>query len=115
MRSATRRKVGKDKAYLEWAALQPCVVTGIVGKGFAFVRVVAVTLHHVKQFPGGPRVDRRVVPLIDCLHMRTHEIKGNPCVERGKGAFERFWSVSLEAEILHLNERYEREVVKNGN
>ena len=53
MRSATRKKTHEDKHSREWIHTQPCIVTGRYG----------VTMHHVRQF-GGPRVDRRGIPLV---------------------------------------------------
>jgi hypothetical protein len=97
MRSATKNKVGKDRDYLEWLHLQPCIVTGRLN----------VTVHHVKECPGGPRVDRRGVPLVHELHMLTHEVSGQPCVERGRERFEEFWQVDIEWEIKRLNMVYE--------
>jgi hypothetical protein len=95
VRSATRRRVGKDKVYLNWLHSQPCIVTG----------QLPVTVHHVRSF-GSRREDRRGVPLIASLHMLTHEVPGVPCVERGKQLFQSVWCVDLEAEIIRLNELY---------
>ena len=123
-RSATRTKRYKDKDFLAWAELQPCMITGKMGAGYTCItspvrngsftftapaRHWQITLHHVKRCPGGTREDRRVVPLVDYLHMLTHEIPGQPCVERGKQVFEEFWGVDLEKEILRLNREYELE------
>ncbi len=101
MRSATRSKKHKDKKYLEWLALQPSIVPS--ASGFT-------TLHHVKRCPGGPREDRRAIPLPAHLHMLTHEIPGQICVERSRKKFEEYWDVDLEAEIVKLNARYEAEM-----
>lgn len=120
MRSATRTKKYQDEPYRQWILLQPCIVSGLLGAGtgyatpFGFRRSRNILLpyswfvtgHHVR-FCGGPRVDRRMVPLVDFLHMRGHEVSGQPCVERGKKIFEEFWHVDLEAEILRLNKKYD--------
>lgn len=99
MRSATKNKRWKDEDYLAWLALQPCLASGSHKD---------ITIHHVRIF-GGPRDDRRGVPLIRSLHQLQWEIKGQPCVERGKKIFEKFWRVDLEAAIVKYNERYELE------
>jgi hypothetical protein len=41
--------------------------------------------------------------------MLTHEIAGQPCVERSRQHFESFWGVDLEKEIRGLNAKYESE------
>ena len=84
-----------DKEYLGFIAQQPCIVTGDRG----------VTIHHVRRW-GSPKDDRRTVPLVAELHMRTHEFPGQLCVERGKRIFEAFWGVDLEREIERLNALY---------
>jgi len=106
MRSATRKRVGRDPAYRNWILLQPCIVMK-VWKELVNQKLRFVTGHHVKRGPGAPKEDRRMVPLMDFLHMRTHEIPGQPCVERGKKVFEEFWGVDLEREIGRLNAEYE--------
>jgi len=95
MRSATKKGFGKDPEYLTWLHTQPCMITSRR----------PVTVHHVRLF-GGPRIDRRGLPLIAELHMLTHEKPGRPCVERGKKVFEEFWGVVLEDEILRYNNKY---------
>ena len=110
MRSATRKKRWKDTHYLQWLHLQPCIITGVVNAALIGNRVRYISVHHVKECPGGPRADRRGVPLMDYLHMLTHEIPGQPCVERGRRVFEEYWQVDLEAEIRKLNARYELEM-----
>lgn len=102
MRSTTKKGTFKDPSYLAWIASLPCIVTG----------QRPVTVHHVR-FCGSPRHDRRTVPLIAPLHMRTHEKPGLPCVERGKKIFQDFWRVDLESAIVMLNAKYERE--RNGS
>jgi len=87
----------RDRKYLAFVASQPCCVTG----------EWPVTVHHVR-FCGSPRDDRRTIPLVARLHMRTHETPGEPCVERGKKIFEQRWGVNLEAEIQKLNWAYEQ-------
>lgn len=88
-RSRPRRGRVVDKAYLAWMATQPCMVTG----------EMPVTIHHVRRF-GSPKDDHRTVPLVARLHMLTHEVPGQPCVERGKKVFEAFYNVDLEAAIV---------------
>jgi hypothetical protein len=83
--------------------------TYISGLPPLFKRPWRVTGHHVKNGPGASKDDRRMVPLVDYLHMLTHEIPGQFCIERGKKLFEEFWGVDLEAEIRKLNARYEAE------
>lgn len=82
---------GSDRAYLAFIASQPCVVTG----------ERPVTVHHVRSF-GSHRDDRRTIPLVARLHMRTHEQPGYPCIERGKQVFERHWGINIETEIRRL-------------
>jgi hypothetical protein len=84
-----------DPQYLTFIAQQPCIVTGARD----------VTIHHLRKW-GSPKDDRRTVPLVAELHMRTHEFPGQLCVERGKRVFEAFWGVDLEREIERLNALY---------
>lgn len=98
MRSATRKKTYKDPDFLAWMASLPCMVTG----------ERPVTVHHVR-FCGSARDDRRTVPLVARLHMRTDEKPGFPCVERGKKIFEQYWKTDLEEAIKKYNAKYERE------
>ena len=98
MARSARSKGPKDKKYRAWIASQPCMITG----------ESPVTVHHVR-FCGSPRDDRRTVPLVARLHMRTHERPGEPCVERGKKIFEAFWGGSLETAIMKYNAMYEFE------
>lgn len=104
MRSATRKGTHKDPAYREWIASLPCMVTG----------ERPATVHHVR-FCGSARDDRRTVPLVARLHMRTHEKPGFPCVERGKKIFEAFWGKDLENAIRWYNFTYERKYGKQNN
>lgn len=94
-RSKPRRGRVVDKAYLDFIASQPCMVTG----------QRPVTVHHVRQL-GSPKNDRHTVPLIARLHMLVAETPGQPCVERGKKIFQSFHGVDLETEIVRLNELY---------
>ncbi len=98
MARSAASKGRKDKAYRAWIASQPCMITG----------ERPVTVHHIR-FCGSPRDDRRTVPLVASLHMRTHETPGKPCVERGKKVFEQFWKVDLEQAIIAYNTWYETE------
>jgi hypothetical protein len=98
MRSATKRKLGKDAARLEWTANQPCWITG----------KRPATVHHVR-FCGSRRDDNITLPLIPELHMRTHEKPGVPCIERGKKIFEQFHGVSIDAGVLKYQELWEKE------
>lgn len=38
--------------------------------------------------------------------MRTNERPGEPCIERGKQVFEKFWKVDIEAEIVKVQKAY---------
>lgn len=98
MARSKRSKGPKDPKYLEWIASLPCLVSG----------KRPVTVHHVRFF-GSPRDDRRTVPLVASLHMRTNETPGLPCVERGKKIFEAFWKVDLEDAIRIYNRLYDQE------
>lgn len=64
-----------------------------------------VTVHHVRRF-GSQKDDRRTVPLVARLHMLTCETPGQPCVERGKKVFEKFWNIDLEERIMWYNKLY---------
>ena len=97
-RSRLRRGRVHDRKYLAWLAAQPCLVTARR----------PVTVHHVRRF-GEPKHDRRTLPLVPELHQLQNEIKGIPCIERGKAIFEEFWGVNIEAAILAYNARYEAE------
>lgn len=85
MRSATRKKLGKDSARIEWLAQQPCWITGRR----------PVTIHHVR-FCGSLRDDNITLPLIAELHMLTAARPGYPCIENGKKVFEEFYHVSID-------------------
>ena len=56
-------------------------------------------MHHVRSM-GSPKDDTRIIPLVDRLHMLTHEKPGFPCIERGKQVFERTWEINIEDEVL---------------
>ena len=99
MRSYTKNKKYKDKKYLEWMHLQPCMITGSLHN---------LTAHHVRNF-GSIKDDRRTVPLVRHLHQLPWKISGQPCVEEGKKKFEEYWHVDLEAAIVKYNLLYEQE------
>lgn len=86
-----------DKPRMDWAAKQPCCVTG---------ETFAVTTHHVREF-GSPRDDTRIIRLAARLHMIGFRETGVPCIEDGKEEFESFHAVVIEEEILALQIRYE--------
>ncbi len=93
-RKKARRGRVADKAYLDWLATQPCLITG----------QRPVTIHHVRRF-GEPKDDRRTVPLIPEMHF----IQFSPSsVEAlGKTKFEKLHGVSLEGAIVTYNQLYE--------
>lgn len=89
-----RRGRIRDKAYLEFIASLPCLVSGRR----------PVTVHHVRRF-GEQKSDRRTVPLLAEFHMHAF---GPYSIERmGKPAFEQMFGVDLEAAICRYNAEYE--------
>lgn len=94
-RSKPRRGRVIDKARLEWAATQPCQITG----------EFPATTHHVR-FCGSPKDDTRIIRLVARLHMDTASVPGTPCIEHGKELFEKFHNVSIAAMITEFQERY---------
>lgn len=114
MRSATKRRVGKDPEYLAWMHTLPCVACWLCGSG------------EVQAFPGdgdtiateqgtpteaahvGPRglsqkaPDRTAIPLCVNCH------REGPCAIHLLG--KRFWkahNINRDELIEHLNELYE--------
>jgi len=89
-----RRGRTVDLPRLDWAATQPCCVTG---------RFPATT-HHVR-FCGSPKDDTRIIRLITELHLHD---AGMLSIERiGKEKFEAEFGISIENEIAKLNRRYQ--------
>lgn len=93
-RKRERRAAHQDKAYLAWAATQPCIVTGRFG----------VELHHQPRKSQADWHDRKVVPLVPELHrglMGVHML--------GVEQFEKIHEVDMASEIERLNKLYEGE------
>lgn len=97
-RSKPRRGRVEDSDRIAWADLQPCCVTG----------TWPATTHHVRSY-GSPKDDTKIMRLADYLHMDTNARPGIPCIEHGKQLFEKFHGISIDAEVLKLQEQYERE------
>ncbi len=98
-RTTPRRGRRRDPLYLDWAATEPCCISG--------ERDESITTHHVR-FCGSPKDDTRIIRLAPRFHMKTHA-GFMPCIEDGKQAFERFYDISIETEIRKLRELYMRE------
>ena len=91
-RATPRRGRVIDRARMDWAATQPCQVTG----------QFPATTHHVRSF-GGPKDDRRIIRLTPHLHMHGF---GNATVEHGKAQFEAAHGRKIEDMVAELQERY---------
>ena len=100
VRKKPRRGRIRDRARLAWCAGLPCCITG----------ERPVTVHHVRKF-GSPKDDTRIIPLVARLHLRGKELPSQPCIERGKAIFERFWHTDIEALVRHYQNRYKIEVL----
>lgn len=93
MRSATKAKVGKDKAYLAFIHAQPCCVGGKVHSG----RIEAA---HI-----GPRglsqkvPDRQALPMCNGHHNALHKL--------GPNAFWALYLLDAKALIALLNKRFD--------
>jgi len=88
-----------DKKRLEWAAKQPCQITG----------EFPATTHHVR-FCGSSRDDTRIIRLVARLHMKSSfgYVSWVPCVEDGKEVFEAYHKVSIDGLVDDLRKRYEQ-------
>lgn len=86
-----------DKPRLEWAATQPCQITG----------EFPATTHHVR-FCGSPKDDTRIIRLVARLHMATHA-GFRCCIEDGKQIFEETYECNIEDLISQLQARYKQE------
>lgn len=91
-RTKPRRGRVVDKEYLEWAATQPCCVSG----------ELSVTSHHVR-FCGSPKDDTRIIRLAARYHMAGF---GNLTIEHGKRNFEEAYGVDIEEEVKRLRGKY---------
>lgn len=92
-RKAPRRGRVVDKPRLEWAATQPCQITG----------QLPATTHHVR-FCGSPKSDERIIRLAPELHMHGF---GDATIEHGKAQFELAYGRMIEDLIMELKRRYE--------
>jgi hypothetical protein len=94
VRSKPRPGVIRDPAYRAWIHTQPCLVHGWA--------CGSIEMHHVHDV-GGPRNDRRGVPLCPILHREgpdaVHTIH--------QGPFEARFGMSFEAAIARLNDEYQ--------
>ena len=97
-RAGKRRGRVYDRNRMAWAAQKPCQITG----------EFPATTHHVREF-GSPKDDTRIIRLVDRLHMKTHAKAGVPCIEDGKGIFEKFHGVKIEQLIEDLAWDYDTE------
>lgn len=101
MRSATKRKLGKDRTYLEFLHEQPCAVAAV---DILFTRCSGrITAHHA-----GPRgisqrcPDRQAVPL--CF---AHHQDGPHSAHRLGKNFWQFHGIDCAELILKLNRQFE--------
>jgi hypothetical protein len=106
-RRTPRRGRVVDLARLEWAATQPCCITGqMPGFGTSLLDQQhwhAVHTHHVRT-NGSPKDDSRIIRLVDSLHLAGYPYSIH---ELGKWKFEQHWGISIEEEIAKLAARYE--------
>lgn len=93
MRSATRKRIGKDSAYLEWLHTLGCVCCGSK-------RVEAAHVGDRGMSQKCP--DKQAIPLCSAHHRtgpQAHHVLG-------KGFFEH-WKIDRDSLILDLNRQYE--------
>ena len=108
MRSATRKKTGKDKAYLEWIHTQPCAVSGMRLEQSISADpspcAGRTTAHHAGDHGASQKApDRTAIPLCDAHHQHgPHAIHG----PLGKN-FWKFHGIDKEALIQSLNRAYD--------
>lgn len=108
MRSATRNKTGKDKAYLAWLHTKPCSIDGCVQRaGSEYFDRGIIEAAHV-----GPRglsqkcPDREAIPLCR-LHHRTGASSHHTLQKK----FWSFHGISRAVIIKELQQRYMKEQV----
>jgi hypothetical protein len=110
MRSATKKRTGRDKPYLAWLHTQSCAVfekrweaTGLLSISPCQGRMTA---HHAGDHGASQKPpDRTAIPLCDHHHQRgPHAIHG-PLGKR----FWEFHGVDRDAIIGELNRKFEEE------
>lgn len=107
IRSKPRRGRVRDKAFMEFVATtKDCI---LVGKHLCHPWI---TLHHVKECPGAPKNDRRVIRL--CANGHLHAFH-KESIEHGRVKWEQRWGIDLEAVIVAQNAEYEVNLDANRN
>jgi hypothetical protein len=112
VRSATKKKTGKDKAYLDWIRSLPCVLcfrhsysSGDVWQypgDFARYRR-AEAAHVGTRGLSQKSLDRQAIPL--CIeHHRTGKASAHVLGKK----FWTFWGIDKDELIAELNNRYEQ-------
>ncbi len=112
MRSATRKRLGRDKAYLDWIRSLYCAVCMLPWK----ISGSGVAYSNVQQYPTeaahvGDRglsqkcSDRETIPLC-ALHHRL----GPQSHHRAGKKFWRIWNLDRDKLIREYRERFEMEV-----
>ncbi|HVP49875.1 MAG TPA: hypothetical protein VMT56_01500 [Candidatus Bathyarchaeia archaeon] len=109
MRSATRKKTGKDAAYLKWIRKQRCIVcetfTEPLDKpGMGVIEAAHTGIRGLSQ----KAPDRQAVPLCR-FHHTISPLSYHPYFKW----FWSYWELDRDKIIRELNERYEEE--RHGN
>ena len=114
MRSATRKKIGKDAAYLEWIRKQRCIVCETLEQPAYWSEVRWSGARTIEAAHTGTRglsqkaPDRQAVPLC-----RFHHTISPLSYHRYFKKFWSYWKLDRDKIIRELNERYEEE--RHGN
>lgn len=101
MRSATKKRVGKDLSYLTWLRTQPCLACASLGNQMTPTEAAHTGVRGLSQ--KGP--DREAIPLCS-YHHRLGSVSHH---RLGK----RFWDhhgIDRERMISNLNEKFQEEV-----
>ena len=117
MRSATRKKTGKDPAYLKWIRTLPCVCCAIGDWGPGWLEVLCRSLgavgvrleaaHVGKRGLSQKCNDRETIPLC-----RWHHRTGPESHHRAAKRFWEIWAIDKTELIRKLNEKFEKEHAK---
>ena len=115
MRSATRKKTGRDPAYLKWIRTLPCVCccfesyrSGLIWEMLGTVMLVGIPVTEAAHVGGRGLSqkcnDRETIPLC-----RWHHRTGPESHHRAAKRFWEFWAIDKTELIRKLNENFEEE------
>lgn len=114
MRSATRKKTGRDPAYLRWIRTLPCVcceqlnIIRLMKLAQAHGRSMDTEAAHVGERGLSQKCnDRETIPLC-----RWHHRTGPESHHRAAKRFWEIWAIDKTELIRKLNEKFEEEHAK---